>query len=130
MSDTTRVAELRADRSPDLIIVRDFVVPASIGIFPHERGTPQRVRINVTVEIAACGGEPSDIGETLSYDLITAGILAIVDAGHIDLVESLAERIAAHVLSLDRALRTSVRVEKLDIIPGGAVGVEITRARP
>ena len=112
---------------PDLILVRDLVMPASIGIFRHEREAPQRVRVSVAVEVARRVGEPQNIGETLSYDLITDGVRGIVAAGHIDLVESLAERVAAHVLLLPGAVRTTVRVEKLDIIPGGAVGVEIVR---
>jgi dihydroneopterin aldolase len=119
-----------ANEVPDLILVRGFVVPARIGIFAHERDAPQAVRINVTVEIAARTREPRGIDETLSYDLITGGIRDTIAAGHIELVESLAERIAAHVLGLDGALRVTVRAEKLEIIPGGSVGVEIVRARP
>jgi dihydroneopterin aldolase len=53
----------------------------------------------------------------------------IVAQEHIALVEMLAERIAAVVLTHPRVVSATVRVEKLDVGPG-AVGVEITRERP
>ena len=130
MADAPVASWRQTDDPPDLILVRDFVGAAFIGIYPHERQRAQTVRVNVAVEIDPRAAEPSSIDDTLSYDLITGGIRAILDAEHIELVENLAERIAAHVLSFDTSLRTTVRVEKLDIIPGGAVGVEICRRKP
>jgi dihydroneopterin aldolase len=53
----------------------------------------------------------------------------IVAQEHIPLVEMLAERIAALVLTHPRVVSATVRVEKLDVGPG-AVGVEIIRERP
>ena len=43
------------------------------------------------------------MGQVFSYDLITDGIAAIVAEGHVDFVETLAERIAAQVLRDPRA---------------------------
>ena len=48
---------------------------------------------------------------------------------HIALMETLAERIAALILTYPRVASVTVRVEKLDIGPG-TVGVEIVRERP
>jgi (5-formylfuran-3-yl)methyl phosphate synthase len=47
---------------------------------------------------------------------------------HIALVETLAERIGAQILTDPRVASVTVRVEKLDIGPGAA-GVEIVRER-
>jgi dihydroneopterin aldolase len=48
----------------------------------------------------------------------------------INLVETLADRIAAQCLADRRVLSATVRVEKLDVMPdAGAVGVEIERHR-
>ena len=111
------------------IYVRDFVLPVRIGAYSHERVAPQKVRFDVTVEVQRPRGEPHGMGQVLSYDLITDGISTIVAEGHIDFVETLAERIAAHVLADPRARRATVRVEKLEMGPG-AVGVEIVMDRP
>ena len=60
---------------------------------------------------------------------MVAGIRAIVAEGHINLVETLAARIADMCLADRRAARAQVRVTKLDVLGNGAVvGVEIMRA--
>jgi dihydroneopterin aldolase len=64
-----------------------------------------------------------------SYDVVTDGIRVLVAREHFDFVETLAERIAVLILSHPRVATVTVRVEKLEIGPGG-VGVEITRERP
>jgi dihydroneopterin aldolase len=112
------------------IFVRDFVLPVRIGAYSHERTAPQKVRFDVTVEVQRGRGEPHGIGQVLSYDLITDAIRRIVaEEEHIDFVETLAERIAADVQSDPRAGRITVRVEKLEVGPGG-VGAELTLDRP
>jgi dihydroneopterin aldolase len=66
--------------------------------------------------------------DVFSYDVITDAIRMIVAQEHIALVEMLAERIAAVVLTHPRVASATVSVEKLDVGPG-AVGVELTRER-
>ena len=66
------------------------------------------------------------IAEVPSYDDILKGIRAIVSEGHINLVETLAERIASHCLNDKRIVQVRVRIEKLERGPD-AVGVEIVR---
>jgi dihydroneopterin aldolase len=66
--------------------------------------------------------------DVFSYDLITDGIRMLTASGHISLVETLAERIAAMVLVHPRVTRVVVRVQKLET-GFGTVGVEIERTR-
>jgi dihydroneopterin aldolase len=64
------------------------------------------------------------------YAEVVADIRKLLADGHINLVETLAERIAAQCLDDHRILAAKVRVEKLDIMPeASAVGVEIERHR-
>ncbi|TIT24935.1 MAG: hypothetical protein E5W78_22230, partial [Mesorhizobium sp.] len=63
-----------------------------------------------------------------SYDIIMDGIRTIVARGHIQLSEALAEQVATYILENPRVVRVTVRVEKLELGPGG-VGVEIERKR-
>jgi dihydroneopterin aldolase len=113
----------------DKVFVRDFVLPVRIGAYSRERGKPQRVRFNIEVELMRPAHAAEDMRDVLSYDIIMDGIRMIVAREHIGLLETLVERVAALVLGHDRALRATVRAEKLDVISGG-VGVEITRERP
>ena len=113
---------------PARIFVRDFVLPVRIGAYSHERHAPQKVRFDVSADIDRPRGEPQGMGQVFSYDLITDAISAIAAEGHIDFVETLADRIAAQVLRDSRVRRVAVKVEKLEMGPGG-VGVEIVMQR-
>jgi dihydroneopterin aldolase len=119
------------------VFVRDMVLPASIGIYPHEHRSRQRVRVNVDLavddETAAAGRivGPDELNRVVNYEKIVVAVRAIVGSGHTRLVETLAERIAEACL-LDARVRTArIRVEKLDIFEDAvSAGVEVERARP
>lgn len=117
----------KKDVETDQVIVRDFVLPVRLGAYDREREKPQNVCFNVNVRVRRPGHTAEDIRDVFSYDVITDGI-RIITAGHISLVEALAERVAAFVLAHPRAVSVTVRIEKLDVGPG-AVGVEIVRER-
>jgi FolB domain-containing protein len=112
----------------DCIFVRDFVLPIRVGAYAHEQASEQRVRFDIEAQISRSGRAAEDMRDVVSYDLLTDGIRLLVDGDHIPLLETLAERIAALVLSHPRVLRVRVKLEKLDVGPGG-VGIEITRER-
>jgi dihydroneopterin aldolase len=118
------------ERAYDKVWVRDLVLPMRIGVWSEEHNLAQRVRF--TVELWACGGghRPGDLSSVISYDFIIDGIREIVAQGHILLTETVAERVAAHCLSHRRAEKVRVMVEKLDRVPGAALGCEIMRLKP
>src|SRR5689334_20563483 len=113
------------------IFIRDLVLSCSIGVYDYEKLAPQRVRINVDVTAR----EPNaaledDIVKVVSYDDLVKGIRAIAAEGHINLVETLAERVASLCLADPRVVNVRIRVEKPGgIVDAGGVGVEIERRR-
>jgi len=112
------------------VFVRDLLLDAHIGAYRHEVGAAQPIRVNVdlTVSEAAHGDELSNV---VCYATVVGQIKTIVAEGHLNLVETLAERIATACLSDDRVRVALVRVEKLAVIPeASSVGVEIERVRP
>jgi dihydroneopterin aldolase len=125
-----------AGRSMRHIFLRDMVLPASIGVYPHEHATPQRIRVNIDLGVAddptpglsrpAVGRD--DLSRVVSYELVAQSVRDIVAAGHVMLVETLAERIAEACLLDTRVLLARVRVEKLDVFADAmSAGVEIER---
>lgn len=112
----------------DRISVRDHVVEVEIGAFQAERGTTQRVSFNVVVEVRPIAQAiDDDVDRILSYDKVTEAIQAALAEERLNLLETLAERIAERILWEPQAVRTFVRIEKLDRGPG-ALGVEIVRS--
>jgi 7,8-dihydroneopterin aldolase/epimerase/oxygenase len=117
-----------AASGPSRVFVQNLVLPAMIGIHPHEREMAQRVRFAVDLAVAQ-GPAPADISEVVSYEDVVLGIKRILSAGHVDLVETLADGIAEFCLADPRVITARIRVEKLDVFPDAeSVGVEIVRA--
>lgn len=113
----------------DRISLRDHIVTAEIGAFQQERGAEQRLRFNVVVEVIPVSGPvDDDVDRILSYDKVTEAIAWELRAERLNLLETLAERVALRILAEPQARRVFVRVEKLDRGPG-ALGVEIVRER-
>ena len=117
------------DRPLDRISLRDHIVEVEIGAFQAERGTTQRICFNVVVEVQPLTGPiDDDVDRILSYDRVTEAIAHELGAERLNLLETLAERVAERILLEPQAVRAFVRIEKLDRGPG-ALGVEIMRSR-
>ncbi len=113
------------------VFLRDMVLACSIGIYRHEKDAPQRVRINLDLAVRE-NDQPlqDDVANIVDYAAMADGVRAIVGDGHVNLVETLAERIAAFCLNDPRVASAQVRVEKLDVFAdAAAAGVEIVRHR-
>lgn len=123
-------AEASASADPrDRISLRNHVVEVDIGAFQQERGHRQRVQFNVVVEVRPNPAPlDDDVDRILSYDRITESIATELAAERLNLLETLAERVAERILAEPQAMRVFVRIEKLDIGPY-ALGVEIVRSR-
>ncbi|MBI1171275.1 FolB domain-containing protein [bacterium] len=113
----------------DRISLRDHVVEVDIGAFQKERGHTQRVMFNIVVEVRPTP-QPlnDDVDRILSYDRLTEAIATELAAERLNLLETLAERVAERILAEPQAMRAFVRIEKLDIGPY-KLGVEIVRSR-
>lgn len=120
------------------MFLRDMVLTASIGVHPHEHATPQRVRVNVDLGVEDDGALPlsrspvgrDELARVVDYEKLAERVRLIVGAGHVRLVETLAERIAEACLRDSRVHLARVRVEKLDIFADAtSAGVEVERRR-
>jgi dihydroneopterin aldolase len=89
------------------------------------------VRINIDLAVKE-GSQPLDdrVGNVVDYETLVEGVRAVIEAGHINLVETLAEKIAGLALFDNRVFSARVRVEKLQVMKDAeSVGVEIERRR-
>ena len=114
------------------VFIRDMIVARSIGVHRHERDLSQRVRINVDMAVLE-GDSPLDdqLEQVLCYEQISDAVREIAEGPHVNLVETLAERIAESCLGNGPVQSVRVRIEKLDVfVDVASVGVEIERFRP
>ncbi len=121
-----RIAD--ADAGLRHVFLRDLVVDASIGVYPHEHGARQRIRINVDLGVVDHPPATDRLEHVVDYEAVANRVRHVATARHINLVETLAERIAAECLVDQRVLLARIRVEKLDVFADMvAVGVEVER---
>ena len=132
------------------VFLRNLVLPAEIGVHPHEHGRRQRIRLNIDLAVAddaARGVTRAPVGGTMGgtiggavgadelsrvvdYEALARGIRALVAAQHVRLVETLAERIAEFCLEDPRVFTARIRVEKLEVFADAeSAGVEVERRR-
>jgi dihydroneopterin aldolase len=111
------------------LFVRDLIVEARIGVYDVEKLKPQRVRLNLDLTVAVPDAPVADdISTVVSYEPLVRHARALARDEHHDLVETLAEKLAAFCLDHPMVHGVRVRVEKLDVFPdAAAVGVEIER---
>jgi len=114
------------------VFVRDLNLMCNIGVFENEKVSPQRVLVNL--DLAVREGQvvlEDEYSNVVCYAQIVQKAHDIVENGHINLVETLAEKLADVCLQDARVRSCRVRVEKLDVFEEAqSVGVEIERLSP
>ena len=108
--------------------MRGLEIEAEIGVYPHERGRAQPLVIDI--ELALSPRRVLHLADTLNYETLADTARALVAEGHIELVETYAQRLAASCLEDPRVIWARVRVEKPTALQGArAAGVEVTAVR-
>ena len=131
MSDTLASflsAQLGKDGEIRRIFLRNLSLQTSIGIHKTELEARQRLFINVELFLAARGDAGDDIAQVLDYDKVRKGIVALTNARHYNLQETLVEEIVALCLAQHGVLAVRVSTEKPDVYPDcEGVGYEVFR---
>ncbi|MGG7466516.1 MULTISPECIES: dihydroneopterin aldolase [unclassified Plantibacter] len=103
------------------------------GVFDFERADGQEFVIDVSVSLdlrPASGGD--DLRATLHYGELAEEVVGAVERDPVDLIETVAERIAGVVLAHERADAVTVTVHKPTApitVPFADVAVTITRTK-
>lgn len=116
----------------DEIFIDDLQVQALIGVYDFERGAPQPLRFDVRMARDNRSAGASDaLGDTIDYAAVSERIAALCAQSQYQLVEALAEHIAAQLLAEFPMHAIALRVTKPHAVPAarGGVGVQITRQR-
>lgn len=114
------------------IFVRGLLIQASIGVHPHEHERTQPVIIDVELDMGDMALPKGDrLAETLDYALIAEAAETIALEAHVQLVETLAERIADWALAEDtRVQRVAVSIAKPQaLLKADTAGVEVVKSR-
>jgi dihydroneopterin aldolase len=118
----------------DRIVLAGLTFLARHGVNDWEKVEPQRFEVDVELALDVRAASTSDdLAQTVDYRGVHEAVRAVVEGDSVDLIETLAERIARDVLAADARIDVVVvRVRKPDVDLGGPLeyaGVEIRRER-
>lgn len=108
------------------VFVRGLKLDVEIGAYTHEQGRTQPLIIDVELDAPVAGA--LELSDVVNYEKVVKAAKAIAAEGHIDLVETFAERLARACLADPRVTCARVRVEKpMALAPDAdAAGVQLT----
>jgi dihydroneopterin aldolase len=103
------------------------------GVFEHERMNGQEFVIDVSVWLDARAAAASDdLAQTVNYGQLAEEVVAAVESDPVDLIETVAERIASVALAHPPVVRTRVTLHKPSApitVPFADVSITIERTR-
>ena len=113
------------------VIIKNLILNMFIGIHNFEKKKKQRVRFNIEV-VTNPHIKPNnkDLSTILNYEDLINKIKLLVKKQHHDLIEDLAENIFKIIFQNKLVKKTSIKIEKLDIIKDSeSVGVEFSKSK-
>ena len=124
----TPVGFADANRGLAHLFVRGLTVEAEIGVWSHEKGRRQIIRLDMDLAVDDPRSAGDDHGKVVCYGWASNEARAVIATGHFNLVERLAEEIADRILCDQRVHAVRIRIEKPGAIRGAeAAGIEIVR---
>ena len=111
-----------------IVLVKDLILKASVGIYPKEKIRTQKVRFNISITANDNIKTKNDISEFVSYEDVIKNVKNTINRGHTPLIENLAQNIAEKCLINKRILKIEIMIEKLETFKEAeSVGIKIIR---
>ena len=113
------------------ILINDLTLDAFIGIHDFEKKKKQKIAISLSLDVNDnISGIEHKIENFVSYEHIVADIKSILKRGHIDLLETLGEKIVDLCFKDERVMTIKIKLEKLEVFKEtSSVGIEIFRKK-
>ena len=118
----------------DRVTLRGLKIRGHHGVFEHERRDGQLFVVDLVLGLdTAPAAAGDDLTATVHYGVVAEQVAAVVGGEPVDLIETLAQRIADSCLGHEVVQEVEVTVHKPDApitVPFDDVTVTITRRRP
>lgn len=113
----------------DIVFIRDLEIECIIGIWGWERKMPQTVNIDIDMGTDVTkASETEDIEHCVDYKSVSQSVTGLVKEGRFKLVETLADRVAVHIMATYHVPWVRIRVSKPGAVKHSReVGVMVER---
>lgn len=114
----------------DTVFIEGLAIDTVIGVYDYERTATQRLLLDLDLTFdCAPAGATDALADALDYAAVASAVTKLVEASNCELVETLAEQVAAMVLHTFRVTQLRLRIRKPDALANAnAVGVIIERS--
>ena len=114
---------------PDEIHIEQLEVSARIGVPEKERATPQRLTVSISFWPYRQTRDVADkIDQTVNYSAVAKEAKSFVRDQSVNLIETLADRLATHLLKTFPIQKAAVEVRKFALQDAIYVSATVTRA--
>ena len=112
----------------DWIHIEQLEISTRIGVPEKERSTPQRLTVSISFWPFCEQRDMADkIDNTVNYSIVADETKNFVRAQSTNLIETLADRLAAHLLKTFRIQKVIVELRKFPLEDAKHVSVTVTR---
>ncbi len=114
----------------DIVFIESLKVDTVIGVYEWERSIQQTLQfdIEMSTDIRAAA-EVDDLSKTVDYAVVSENVVKVTKANQAELIETVAEKVAAHILENYAVSKVRIKLRKLGAVASTkSVGVLIERA--
>jgi dihydroneopterin aldolase len=112
----------------DEIRIEQLEVSARIGVPQEERTKPQRLSVSISFWPRQKASDLEDkIGQTVNYSAVAQETKSFIADQSVSLIETLADRLAMHLLKTFPIQKVAVEVRKFALQDAKYVSVNVTR---
>jgi 7,8-dihydroneopterin aldolase/epimerase/oxygenase len=113
----------------DEIHIEQLEISARIGVPEEERVTPQRLTVNISFWPYQQTRDLADsIHNAVNYSVVAEETKSFVRGRSVNLIETLADQVAAHLLKTFPIQKVTVEVRKFALADAKYVSVTVTRS--
>lgn len=114
---------------PDIIFITDLRAEAVIGIYDRERAIKQTISVDLELEASVSRAATNDnVDDTFNYKLLSKRVETFIAQSEFQLIETLAEKLAAMILEEFDVPRLTLTLHKTGALSNSRdVGVRIVR---
>jgi FolB domain-containing protein len=119
---------MQNEAAADRIHIEQLEVSTRIGVLKEERGAPQRLTVSISFwPYHEAGDLPDKIENAINYSDVVEETKNFVRDQSVSLIETLADRLAMHLLKNFRIQRVTIELRKFPFEDAKYVSVTVTR---
>jgi dihydroneopterin aldolase len=119
---------MQNEAAADRIHIEQLEVSTRIGVLKEERNAPQRLTVSISFwPYHEAGDLPDKIENAINYSDVVEETKNLVRDQSVSLIETLADRLAMHLLKNFRMQRVTIELRKFPFEDAKYVSVTVTR---